>query len=104
MTPPPRFRIQITIGKLLVLMVLVALSIANFQYAWPRRTLSTLVVVPAADVQVLQPCLDTIQANVPVISNLRIDRPTNSLVFNVQARHQASATNLMVEIVNQMVQ
>jgi hypothetical protein len=49
------------------------------------------------DVQTLEPYLESIQSSVPSVSQLQVDRSTNSLVFRVQARNIVSATKLVKE-------
>jgi hypothetical protein len=97
-----RFVPQFTIRLLLGCIVLVAFSIAMFQFAWPRRLLNTRVVVNSIDIQMLEPHLESMQSAVPSVSQLRVDRSTNSLVFCVQARNLVSATKLVKEQIDEL--
>lgn len=67
--------------------VIVSVLIATVQFAWSRRSVSTLIPLSQMDVSPYEPYIDAIVQDSDAIAVLQIDRRNNAMIVTAQARN-----------------
>ena len=71
--------------------MIVALMTVGIQYAWPRRSVTTVIPSPYIDVAEIEHFLERAANRNDAITAVQIDVPTNSVRVTAQARHLETA-------------